>query len=501
MKRGEKRSIMAKTIAVVGAGLGGLSAAIRLASKGHRVRLFEQNSTPGGKMNIRTMGGYRFDTGPSLLTMPFVVDELFASAGYRREEFLNITPIDPLCRYFYPDGTVLDTHTDVGRMVDALAALSQTDAGSYRRFLAYTQTIYNATADVFLFTPIHEWKELFAVRHLSALVGLHRIDALRTVHQSVSSFFSDPRIVQLFDRYATYNGSDPFRAPATLNIIPYVEYGIGGYYIRGGMYRLVESLVEIAVRLGVELRTSAAVEQIMHRNGRATGVRVNGQDIAADAVVCNADVVSAHSTLLDIPRRAHRLRALEASISGMVFLWGVRKSHAALAHHNIIFSNDYKQEFTHIFDRHTAPDDPTVYVAITAKTDPDHAPPGCENWFVLLNMPYLAEGQDWEKTVATMRAVTLAKLRERGFDIEQHIECETVWTPGNFFSLYGSNRGSIYGISSNSRMTAFRRPPNRSRDIQGLFFAGGSTHPGGGVPLVLLSGGMAARMADKYCSS
>ncbi len=491
---------MAKTIAVIGAGLGGLSAAVRLAHKGYRVRLFERNSTVGGKMNIRLAGGYRFDTGPSLLTMPFVVDELFASSGFRREDFFEVLPIDPICRYFYPDGTVLDTHADTERMMQALAVISPRDADAYKQFLKYAQRIYDTTAEVFLFTPIHEWKELLRARYLPTLFGLRHIDALRTVHRSVSSFFSDPRIVQLFDRYATYNGSDPFRAPATLNIIPYVEYGLGGYYIRGGMYRLVDALVEIAVRLGVEIYTNAAVERILHNNGRATGVLTDGQPIAADAVICNADVVVAHSELLDIPQRAEKLRALEPSISGMVFLWGVQKSHAGLAHHNIIFSSDYRREFTQIFDQHAAPDDPTIYISITAKTDPDHAPPGCENWFVLVNMPYLAQGQDWATIVATMRATVLAKLQQNGLDIEEHIAQEEVFTPEDFFSLYGSNRGSIYGISSNSRMTAFKRPSNRSRDIAGLFFAGGSTHPGGGVPLVLLSGSMAADMANTYCT-
>lgn len=486
---------MSSRTAVIGAGLGGLSAAIRLARLGHEVQLFEKNTTPGGKMNHCILGNYYFDTGPSLLTMPFVIDELFDVAGFRREDFLTIEPIDPLCRYFFPDDHILDARVDPEQMAAALHNLSPRDARAYARYFAYTQRIYNAAADIFLFTPIHEWRHVLRRQALPALFNLHRLDALRTVHESVSSYFSDPRIVQLFDRYATYNGSDPFSAPATLNIIPYVEYGLGGYYIRGGMYRLVESLVEVAQHLGVSIHTGSRVERILQENDRVSGLRVDGRDLAADTIVCNADVVSAHHQLLDDSATRRKLSVLEPSISGMVFLWGVRKQHEQLAHHNIFFSGDYRKEFEQIFRERRAPDDPTIYVAITSKTDGEHAPDGCENWFVLLNMPYLTGEQDWHANVQRMRRTVLEKLRSHGIDIQDCIEEEQIFTPEDFYSLYGSNRGSIYGISSNSRFTAFKRPPNRSRNLKGLYFAGGSTHPGGGIPLVLLSGKMAAELA------
>lgn len=486
---------MSSRTAVIGAGLGGLSAAIRLARLGHEVQLFEKNTSLGGKMNRRILGDYYFDTGPSLLTMPFVIDELFDFTGFRREDFLTIDPIDPLCRYFFSDGQILDARVDPEQMATALHQLSPRDAKAYRRYFAYTQRIYHAAADIFLFTPIHEWHRLLRLQALPALFGLHRLDALRTVHESVSSYFSDPRIVQLFDRYATYNGSDPFSAPATLNIIPYVEYGLGGYYIREGMYRLVESLVEVAQRLGVSIHTGSRVERIHQANGRVCGLRVEGRNLDIETVVCNADVVSAHHQLLDDSTIRRKLSVLEPSLSGMVFLWGVRKQHEQLVHHNIFFSEDYRKEFEQIFHERRAPDDPTIYVAITSKTDRAHAPDGCENWFVLLNMPYLTGEQDWPANVHRMRRTVLEKLRSNGIDIQDSIEEEQIFTPEDFYSLYGSNRGSIYGISSNSRFTAFKRPPNRSRDLKGLYFAGGSTHPGGGIPLVLLSGKMAAELA------
>lgn len=486
---------MAKQAIVLGAGLGGLSAAIHLRLSGLEVTVFEQNARPGGKMNQFTAGGYRFDTGPSLLTMPFVIDALFAKAGLERKDFLEFEPVEPICRYFWDDGQCLDAGKDIEAMKAELARISSADAANYEDFLRYAGRIYNMTADIFLHTPIHEVRKLLTRENIPAFLRLLKIDPLRTMHQSIGRFFSHPRIVQLFDRYATYNGSDPFKAPATLNVIPYVEHGLGGYYIKGGMYRLVETLSELALNLGVKLHLSAPVEKIFHQDRQLRGVVVNGDFQPADYLVCNADVVTAHNRLIDgFPNMQRKLNRLEPSISGLVFLWGVKRRHAQLAHHNILFSRDYRREFQQIFDHQEAPDDPTVYIAITAKSDSAHAPAGGENWFVLLNMPYLKEDQDWAALTAQMRERVLGKLQQIGIDIRDQIEIEHTYTPADFYHRYGSNRGSIYGISSNRRSTAFRRPANRSRLIKGLYFAGGSSHPGGGIPLVLLSGKMAAEL-------
>ena len=485
---------MTKQVAVIGGGLAGLSGAIELARRGFSVDLFEQNGRLGGKMNEVRREGFRFDTGPSLLTMPFVLEQLFAGAGFRRREFLDLVPIEPMCRYFYADGSRLDASSDAAAMESAISMLSERDRGRFDRFMAYSRRIYDLTAEVFLFTPIHEWQKLLNRRHLSTLFALPSIDAMRTVHRGVKRFFRDDRIVQLFDRYATYNGSNPYRAPATLNIIPYVEYGFGGFYVKGGMYRLVEALEQLAIILGVRIHTGLPVEEIVTAQGRVAGVRVNGTLQRADYVLCNADVVTAFNRLL--PGQAaerRKLNRLEPSLSGMTFLWGVKKNHPELAHHTIFFSADYRREFDQIFNQLQAPDDPTVYVAITSRADPGDAPAGCENWFVLVNMPYLRPGAA-EPDVAGVRRAVLAKLQRHGIDPGGAIVCEEVITPRDYETRYGSNGGSIYGISSNSRAMAFRRPANRSRAVRGLFFAGGACHPGGGIPLVLLSGKMAAEL-------
>ena len=494
-----------KTVSVIGGGLGALSGAIRLARLGFSVQLFEKNPKIGGKVNEVVLGDYRFDTGASLLTMPFVIDELFDFAGFTRSDYLDFVPVDPICRYFFPDGSVMDASADKAKMKAAIAQLSPDDVEGYERFLKYAEQIHTLTAETFMFTPIHEFKKLMKPRHFRTLFRLHQIDPFRTVHQSVSRFFSDPRLIQLFNRYATYNGSDPFQAPATLNVIPYIEYGLGGYYVKGGIYRLVEALAAIASEVGVQIHTLTAVEKICHDGRRISGVQVNGEKVKTDYVLCGTDAVVAHNELIDGHRhQREKLNQLEPSLSGMVFLWGIGAKHPKLAHHNIVFSSDYDTEFKQIFKHQQVPDDPTIYVAVTSKADAAHAPIAGENWFVLLNMPYLTPGQMWEEEKDRMRAVVLDKLKRLGFDITDRIEVEQVYTPEDFSELYASNRGSIYGISSNSRTTAFKRIPNRSRMLDGLYFAGGSVHPGGGLPLVILSGKMAAALIaedreSNYC--
>ena len=485
-----------RRVAVIGGGLGALSGAIRLAQLGFSVELFEKNPKIGGKVNEVILQGYRFDTGASLLTMPSVIDELFDVAGFKRSDYLDFVPIDPICRYFFSDGSVMDTSADKAKMKAAIAELSPNDVKGYQRFLKYAERIHDLTAEIFMRTPIHEFRKLMRPRHFRTLFRLHHIDPFRTVHESVSRFFSDPRLVQLFDRYATYNGSDPFQAPATLNIIPYIEYGLGGYYIRGGIYRLVDALEAVAREQGVQISTSAEVERICHAgNRRVTGVQVNGERVAADYVLCGADAVVAYQELIDgYQQQREKVNQLEPSLSGMVFLWGVKGKHHKLAHHNIIFSSDYRTEFRQIFRDQRAPDEPTIYIAITSKTDAADAPADGENWFVLLNMPSLAPGQIWEQEKGRMRHIVLDRLKQLDFDIVDRIVVERIYTPADFSELYASNRGSIYGVSSNSKTTAFKRLPNRSRLLKGLYFAGGSVLPGGGVPLVMLSGKMAAML-------
>lgn len=487
---------MADRIGVIGAGLGGLSAAIHLALRGKTVTVYEKNETAGGKASELRKDGFRFDTGPSLLTMPFVLEQLYAAAGALPEERVDLLPVDPICRYFYPDGAVLDASANEEAFRAQVRALSPDDAEAVTRFLDYSQRIYELTSDIFLFHSLTDLKSLLRWKHVRTLLRLPQIDPFRTVHERTASFFRDRRIVQLFDRYATYNGSNPYAAPATLNIIPYVEYRLGGYYVRGGMYALVRSLETIARRIGVEFRYGTSVDRIAVEGDRVEGVEIAGAFERFDAVVSNADAVYTMTRLLGdegprASRRALRYERLEPSCSGLVFLWGVRGRHAQLAHHNIFFSDDYAEEFEDIFTRRVPPRDPTVYVSITSHADARHAPEGHENWFVLVNMPYVAE-ENRDADTGVVRNAVLRRLRLAGIDIEADIVCEETVTPADLEQRYNANRGSIYGISSNSRNAAFLRPRNALRSPKGLYLCGGAAHPGGGVPLVLLSGKLAA---------
>ncbi len=485
---------MTKPVAVIGGGLGGLSGAIYLARLGYQVDLYEQNQELGGKMDEWKSNGFRFDTGPSLLTMPFVIEDLLADL----RDAVPFVPIEPVCRYFFPDSSILDTFVDREKMRNAVNAFSPQSAEQLDPFLKYSKRIYDITHDLFVTHPVHELSTLYKIKTWTSLLRFWQIDPFRTVHQSTKRFFDDDRLVQLFDRYATYNGSNPFQAPATLNIIPYVEFGLGSYYIKGGMIQLVHALEKLAKQLGVSIHLNSRVDRIEHNKESVQGISLDSTFIPYSNILCNADVVDTFKHLLKDLKKKNSYENLEPSLSGMVFLWGIDRSFPQLAHHNIFFSDDYEQEFRQLFDHKTAPLDPTVYISVTCKSDPQHAPEGNENWFVLVNMPYLTKDQDWSQLTVQTKKTILCKLEKFGLDIKNHIVTEKQISPPDYQTRYGSNKGSIYGISSNSPSMAFRRPANRYKGLKGLYFAGGSAHPGGGIPLTLLSGRMAAELLHKY---
>jgi len=300
----------------------------------------------------------------------------------------------------------------------------------------------------------------------------------------------------LFDRYATYNGSSPFSAPATFALIPWVEFGLGAWYPKGGIYQIPSALRKLAEEMGAEFRLGEDVKEIVVHNGRAAGVRLDAETLEADAVVCNADAVSAYGELIRPGYREiytdRKLAKIEPSCSGFVLLLGTSKKFNRLAHHNIFFSEDYKAEFEAIFRDGRMPGDPTIYVCATSRTDPSQAPEGCENLFVLVNAPYTGR-VDWaaEKEAEADRILDL--LESRGLaGLRGSFAFREIITPSDFEERYRANRGSIYGVSSNGIFSAFVRVPNKAKDIEGLYFVGGTTHPGGGMPLVLLSAKMAA---------
>jgi phytoene desaturase len=412
-------------------------------------------------------------------------------------------PLDRICTYFWADGTRAASFADPDRFAAEVQRVFGEDPRRLYRYLEYSARIYRITSHLFLERSLHEWETYAGAGFWSSLLRLPRIDALRTMDRANSSFFHSPYLRQFFDRYATYNGSDPYQTPATLNIIPHVEYGIGAWAVAGGIHRVPLALHAVAEELGVQFHYGLAVERILtegDRPGPVRGVRVAGTDHAAEIVISNADVTPTYRFLLrDTDARLFkRYQKLESSSSGLVFYWGVRRRFDELGLHNVFFSRDYAREFAQIFQEGTCPDNPTIYINITAKEgSPDDAPPDGENWFILVNAP-ADRGQDWEAEAAKTRRTVVTRLsRELGVDLESAIEVESRMLPPDIAAKTDSHQGSLYGIASNSRFAAFMRHPNRSRRYPGLYFVGGSAHPGGGMPLVVQGGGIVADLVKR----
>ncbi len=450
--------------------------------------LLEKNPRLGGKLNLLQAAGYTFDTGPSLFTMPWVVRDLFTAAGRRVEDYLHLEQIEPTCRYRWPDGTRFDAWQCLPQLIQEIERLDPTDVANFLRFLAYTADIYGAVADNFLLKPFDGIAELITPRLLR---DGPKIDAFRSVDAAVRSAFRSPYLHQIFNRYATYNGSSPYLSPATFNVIAYIEFAEGGWYIRGGMYELALALQRLAEELGVEIRTDTPVSEVLIEHGVACGVRLtSGELLRARQVIINADPRYAYTHLIPgRARTAQRLTRLEPSCSGFILFLGINRHYPQLAHHNIFFSGDYPREFQAIFQKGVPAADPTIYVASTCLSDPQHAPPGHMNLFVLVNAPALNQRINWYREAPAYRDLIVAKLERMGLhDLHHHITYEQIWTPVELQRHYNAAGGAIYGLASNNRFSAFMRPPLQAPDVRNLYFVGGGTHPGGGIPLVLLSG-------------
>lgn len=487
-------------ISVIGAGLGGLSAACLMAAKGHQVTVFEKNDTVGGKMNQVKAAGYRFDTGPSLLTMPFILEKLFKVCGAILDEYVELLPLDPICKYFYQDGTIFNNFEDHKSTIAEINRFAPKDANAYQEFLKYAETLYLKTADAFIFNPLYSFQDF---RELE-LLSFFGIDAFSTVSERVDSKFQSQYLRKFFKRFTTYNGSSPFQAPATLNVIPHVEINQGGYYVKGGLYQIAEALKKLADSVGVNFHFNNEIQNISVVNQKASGIVLkDGTMHLSDLVISNSDATETMVHLLPEgslnTRKRTKATTIEPSCSGFVLLLGIDTSYEQLVHHNIFFSDDYQREFEQLFREKVMPDDPTIYIANTSYTDPEHAPEGSSNLFILVNAPYLTGNYNWEQQEQVYGDKIISELEKRGLkDLSKQIEYRSSITPVDFYRKYRSNKGSIYGTSSNNKFSAFVRPKNKSRDIDGLYFVGGSTHPGGGIPLVIQSAFNAADLIDRY---
>ncbi len=474
-------------VCIVGSGIAGIATSIRLAASGYRVKIFEASSTAGGKLNEFYLGPYRFDLGPSLFTMPTYVDELYHLTGRDPRHYYQYRPLEHTNNYFFSDGFNLKGYTDPLRFAEEVNTKLDVPAERIRRYLEHSDFIKRYTQDVFLNRSLSKLSTYFRWGTLQSFLRIPRMDIFKTMHEANVQRLKHPKLVQLFNRFATYNGSNPYAAPGILNIIPGLEHLDGVYFPKGGMYSITKGLLKLADELGVEIHLNERVEQIEISNGHVKSVRTTKSTYPSEIVVSNSDIVPTFRRLLKDQRLPEKILGQERSSSAIVFYWGINRPFSKLELHNIFFSGNYPEEFRTLFKDLDISDDPTVYINITSKEHPDDAPPSHENWFVMVNAPY-NNGQDWAEITARTRKNVIRKLSKiLKCDLEKHIQVEEILDPIGIESKTSSFRGSLYGTSSNSRMAAFFRHANFSKHIKGLYFCGGSVHPGGGIPLCLLS--------------
>ena len=469
---------MSRSAVVVGAGLGGIATAIRLAYKGWRVTVLEQGERPGGKMNRLERGGFSFDTGPSLITLPAVFRRLFALGGVDFDRRLNPMRVDPLFDYRFADGEQLTYSSQLPDLTGEIERLtgSGDDVEGLYRFLNLGARLFDLSEQTFFKRPPFARPQ---VSDLPLLFSAPKRHAWGGYQKAVRKHFKDPRLRQLYERYPTYVGASPRDAVGTLALIPYMEIAEGGWYVPGGLYRIVEELCGVARTAGVDIHTGVTVKGFVHDGGRISGVETaDGEKLEADVVVSNVDPATVYS--MTDGEAGISLRPDQLSMSGFVMLIGLGKKLDGTLHHTVCFSSDYDREFEQIFKQRQFPDDPTVYINVPSRTDPSVAPDGCESVFVMANTPPEPGSWTQDYEVAAVQKVR-SRLEKSGmpdlFDDARFIDC---WTPARLESQYGAPGGSIYGRVSHGWKGSFMRPPQKDKKLNGLFYVGGGTHPGGG---------------------
>lgn len=486
---------------IVGAGIAGIATSIRLACQGYEVDVFEANDYPGGKLTRFEQEGFQFDAGPSLFTMPFLVDELFTLAGKEPRHYFNYERLPIVCNYFYEDGTRLNAFADHKTFAQEVERKLKVPADQVAQHLQNSAEIYAHTHKVFMEQSLHQFKNFMNWETLVSIANMYKMHIFSTMHKVNERKLKHPHLVQLFDRYATYNGSSPYKAPGILNIIPHLEHNMGAYLPEGGMHSITLSLVKLATELGVQFHYSQKVEEIVVKKikgkPQAIGIKVQNQVHHYDLVISNMDVVPTYRYLLKDQPAPEKALKQERSSSALIFYWGISAEFPELNVHNILFAKDYKAEFEHIFDLKKIYPDPTVYINITSKQEKGDAPSGNENWFVMVNVPG-NQGYDWDDWIEKTRENVIQKVsRMLGKDIRPLIVTESILDPRSIEQKTSSFQGSLYGSSSNNRYAAFLRHPNFSRKIKNLYLCGGSVHPGGGIPLCLLSAKITANIIQE----
>ncbi len=485
-----------KNIGIVGAGIGGLAVAIRLALKGHRVTVFEAGDDVGGKLSELRAQGFRFDKGPSLFTMPGLVDDLFRKAKKNPRNYFQYRRLDPVTKYFFADQTEFSVPADPVEFAKNGSQFFNVPEAEIKRVLQTASKQFLQTKEPFLEKPIKSIFSIFTLENLPLFFKLRRFKIFQTLHERNQNSFSSPKLVQIFDRLATYSGSSPFESSGILQQTAHLEYNIGAFLPEGGMYSISKALKQLALDLGVEFNFNSKVSKISVHQGKVRSLKVGFLEQPYQIIICNADNHTAYDTILQ-NASSHIVddrKEEPKSSAPLVFYWGMKGNFPQLDVHNILFSADYEKEFAEIFDSSVAPSDPTIYINITSKVVHSDAPEGHENWFVMINVPPREKKDNWFEKREKLRKLIMKKIQDRlGINVLDHLDFEDFLDPYTLEKSNGAYRGSIYGNRSIGAWSMFKRQPNES-PITGLYFVGGTVHPGGGIPLVLSSAKITANL-------
>ena len=491
-------------IAVIGGGLGGLAAACTLAARGHAVVLFEKNAWLGGKAAVLEAQGFRFDMGPTILTVPGVLARIFEEAGQKMEATLDLRRLDPQWRCFFDDGAVLDLTEDVGRMAASIDQRSPADAEGYRDFVQLSERLHRISERFFFWKSVEDLRDTMDLRRNMDLATLSDVLTLRmgtTVAGTIRRRVRDPQVAQMLDHFVQYVGSSPYGSPAVLCSIAHMQIEKGVWYPMGGTQAVPAALAALARSLGVVIHTGVGIAQVVSEAGRVVAVQTDtGERVAVVAAVSNMDSVRTFRELVGGAPAAKFARRWkrEPACSGVVLYLGLDRAYEHLLHHDFVFSRDPEEEFDWIYRRGEPAPDPTCYIAAPARTEPGVAPPGGEALYILVHAPYLRPHHDWPAMLPAYRRVIFDKLsRCAGMaDLESRVVFEQALTPADIHTRYRVLDGAIYGLASHGRFLGAFKPGNRSRDLAGLYLAGGAAHPGPGMPMVLMSGWIAADSLD-----
>jgi phytoene desaturase len=478
---------MKSRAAIIGSGIAGIASALRLKAKGYEVDIFEQNDYTGGKLHSITRGKYRFDYGPSLFTMPHLVDELFGLFDIDPKDYFQYKRKDTICNYFWEDGKRFQVNADIKTFIKEAAESFDESEEHLEGYLKSTKTKYDLTSKLFLEKSLHKFDTYLSKDTLKAIFNVGKLHLDSSLNEVNKKYFDHPKLIQLFNRFATYNGSSPYKTPGIMSMIPHLEMNYGTFIPKHGMHDISQSLTRLAKDVGISIHLNQKVDEIVYKNNTAKALKINGEDKDFDLIVCNMDVYSAYNILLKKVKAPKKTLSQERSSSALIFYWGINKTFRELDLHNILFTEDYEKEFDHLFNKKNFAEDPTVYINISSKEVKEDAQDGHENWFVMVNAPTNC-GQDWIAQTTYIREKVIAKINKcLGSKIENHIEVEHVVTPKDIEFATSSFQGSLYGTSSNNKFASFLRHPNFSSKLKNLYFCGGSVHPGGGIPLCLLS--------------